>query len=86
MKRRPFDSSHFTPFPTEGHLSVAFHSSLIRQNVRHVLTHQVILADFYLLETEERPVLPEDYIWIQESDFDDYAKPRLVEILLELLP
>ena len=81
-----FDSSHFTPFPTEGHLSVAFHSSLIRQNVRHVLTHQVILADFYLLETEERPVLPEDYIWIQESDFDDYAKPRLVEILLELLP
>ena len=81
-----FDSSHFTPFPTEGHLSVAFHSSLIRQNVRHVLTHQVIMADFYLLETEERPVLPEDYIWIQESDFDDYAKPRLVEILLELLP
>ena len=50
-----------------------------------MLTHQVIMADFYLLETEERPVLPDGYIWIPEADFDDYAKPRLVEILMESL-
>lgn len=59
---------------------------LIKKNVRHVLTHQVITADFYLLETETRPMLPDGYIWISESDFEDYAKPRLIEILLESLP
>ena len=74
------------PFVSEELRVKSEESSLIRLNVRHVLTHQVILADFYLLETEERPVLPDDYIWIPEADFDDYAKPRLVEILLESLP
>ena len=58
---------------------------LVRKNVRHVLTHQVLLTDFYLKETDERPAIPDDYIWIEEAEFDDYAKPRLVEILLESL-
>ena len=58
---------------------------MVRKNVRHVLTHQVLLTDFYLKETDERPALPDDYIWIEEAEFDDYAKPRLVEILLESL-
>ena len=56
---------------------------LLRHNVKHVLTHRVLYADFYLLETDERPSLPDDYIWIKESELDDYAKPRLIEILLE---
>jgi A/G-specific adenine glycosylase len=59
---------------------------LIRQNVRHVLTHQVLLCDFYLCEPSERPVLPGDYIWVGEQDLDDYALPRLVEKLLGSLP
>lgn len=58
---------------------------LLRQNVKHVLTHRVLYADFYLLETEEKPVLPADYIWIPESDIDNYALPRLIEILLDSL-
>ena len=58
-------------------------AKLLRQNVKHVLTHRVLYADFYLLETDERPSLPDDYIWIKESELDDYAKPRLIEILLE---
>ena len=58
-------------------------AKLLRQNVTHVLTHRVLYADFYLLETDERPLLPDDYIWIKESELDDYAKPRLIEILLE---
>lgn len=58
-------------------------AKLLRQNVKHVLTHRVLYADFYLLETDERPLLPDDYIWIKESELDDYAKPRLIEILLE---
>lgn len=55
----------------------------VKLGVRHVLTHRVIIADFYLLETDERPSLPDDYIWIQEEDLDHYGVSRLVEILLE---
>ena len=56
---------------------------LVRQGMKHVLTHRVLFADFYLWEVNERPELPDDYIWIKETELDDYAKPRLIEILLE---
>ena len=59
---------------------------LLKQNVKHVLTHRIIYADFYLWQTAERPLLPDDYIWISEADIDNYALPRLVERLLEALP
>jgi len=55
---------------------------LLCQNVKHVLTHRVIYADFYLLETDERPPLPADYLWVNEADLSDYAMPRLIEKLL----
>ena len=58
---------------------------LIAKDVRHVLTHQVLIADFYLWEPEERPTLPEDYIWIREEDIDNYGIPRLIDILLSRL-
>jgi A/G-specific adenine glycosylase len=57
----------------------------LKRGFRHVLTHQVLLADFYLMETDSRPDLPSDYIWIPEADIDRYALPRLVERLLEFL-
>ena len=55
---------------------------LIAKNVKHVLTHRVLIADFYLWETNVRPILPDDYIWIKEKDIDDYGIPRLIDILL----
>ena len=55
----------------------------LRKNVRHVLTHRILLADFYLLETLEKPSLPSDYIWIPEVDLDSYAVPRLIERFLQ---
>ena len=58
---------------------------LLRQNIKHVLTHRILWADFYLWETDEHPTLPADYFWIREEDIDQYAVPRLVEILLESL-
>ena len=58
---------------------------LLAKNVKHVLTHRILYADFWLWETKERPELPEDYFWIHESDIVDYGIPRLVEILLESL-
>lgn len=61
-------------------------AQVLRKNVKHVLTHRVLYADFYLLETNEKPETPSDYIWIPESDIDHYALPRLIEILLSFLP
>ncbi len=58
---------------------------LVAKGVKHVLTHQVLLADFYLWEPAERPALPDDYIWIREEDIDNYGIPRLVDILLDKL-
>ena len=61
------------------------HLSPLKENVKHVLTHRVLYADFYLLEVNEKPTLPADYIWIPEADIDNYALPRLIEILLDSL-
>ena len=58
---------------------------LLRKDVKHVLTHRVIYADFWLWETTVRPHLPEDYIWIKETEVDRYGVPRLVELLMESL-
>ena len=58
---------------------------LLRKDVKHVLTHRVIYADFWLWETNKRPQLPEDYIWIKETEVDLYGVPRLVELLMESL-
>ena len=57
--------------------------TLLQTGVKHVLTHRILMADFYLLETDSRPSLPADYIWIDENDVSDYAVPRLVEMLYE---
>ena len=55
--------------------------TVLQQGVKHVLTHRVLLADFALWQPEERPLLPPDYIWVDETALDDYAVPRLVERL-----
>ena len=58
---------------------------LLRQGVKHVLTHRILLTDFWLWQPAERPALPEGYFWIKESELDDYGKPRLIENLITLL-
>ena len=58
---------------------------LIAKDVKHVLTHRILTADFYLWETDEHPTLPDDYFWIREEDIDNYGIPRLVDILLSKL-
>jgi len=72
-----------TPPTVPGGFPAGSRLSLIKKNVRHVLTHRILLADFYLLQTDERPTLPADYIWIDEADIDNYAIPRLIEIMKE---
>lgn len=65
------------------HLSNVDALQLLAQDVKHVLTHRILLADFYLLETEARPQLTDDYIWIKEEEIEDYGIPRLIELMLE---
>ena len=60
--------------------------TLLASGVKHVLTHRILLADFYLAEPQSRPVLPPEYQWIKEQELDNYAQPRLIEKLIELLP
>ena len=61
-------------------------ATLIRKGVKHQLTHRTLICDFYLWEPENRPELPDGYFWIKETELDNYAKPRLFELLLEALP
>ena len=65
------------------HLSNVDALQLLAQDVKHVLTHRILLADFYLLETDAHPQLPDDYIWIKEEEIEDYGIPILIELMLE---
>jgi A/G-specific adenine glycosylase len=56
--------------------------TLLHQGVKHVLTHQIIYADFFVVETTKKPKLNDSFIWIPESDLSHYALPRLVERLI----
>ena len=58
---------------------------LQHRNLKHVLTHRIIFADFYLWEPAEKPSLPDDYFWIKETDIDKYGIPRLIDIFLQKL-
>lgn len=58
-------------------------AQLVVSSFKHQLTHRTLFADCWLWEPSARPSLPEGYIWIQEAELDRYAKPRLVELILE---
>ncbi len=90
LRRRPAGDiwqGLYEPFlmEDEGINGEKFHLQPIRKNVKHVLTHRIIYADFYLWEPTKRPSLPNGYFWIKEEDLDQYGVPRLVELLLEEL-
>ena len=72
----------YEPWLTE---QVPYGAVLQRQHVKHVLTHRILYADFWLWETAERPQLPDDYFGIKEEEVGNYGVPRLIEILLESL-
>ena len=64
-------------FNLEGRLT------LLSKKTKHVLTHRILWVDFYLLETNKRPSLPKDYIWIEEHEYIKYALPRVIEKLID---
>ena len=67
--------------PEAGHLTSDLCSTaiLLQKDVKHVLTHRIILADFYLLTPQQQPTLPSDFIWIKEEDGE------IVELFKRLL-
>lgn len=73
------------PYLEEGDFRGFPGMKLVRKELRHQLTHRTLIADFYLLDCNEKPSLTDDYLWIPEAELDKYAKPRLVEILLNEL-
>lgn len=79
-------------FPQEEHLTSSEDSvwkteaQLLQKGVKHILTHQILLADIYLWQPTRRPQLPSEFIWIEKQDLENYALPRLIEILLKAVP
>ena len=79
-------------FPQEEHLTSSEDSAwkteaqLLQKGVKHILTHQILLADIYLWRPKIRPQLPPEFIWIEKQDLENYALPRLIEILLKAVP
>ena len=61
-------------------------AQLLQKGVKHILTHQILLADIYLWQPTRRPQLPSEFIWIEKQDLEKYALPRLIEILLKVVP
>lgn len=61
-------------------------AQLLKKGVKHILTHQILLADIYLWRPKNRPQLPSEFIWIEKQDLENYALPRLIEILLKVVP
>ena len=53
--------------------------TLLAKDVKHQLTHRTLFADFYVLETDVRPSLPDGYVWIREDEEENYACPQLIE-------
>ena len=75
-------TQHPTPI-TQHPTPITQHPTPLKMHVKHVLTHRILYADFWLWEVSERPTLPPDYFWIKEEDIDNYGVPRLIEILLD---
>lgn len=51
---------------------------LVAKGVKHVLTHRILLVDFYVLDVTSRPALPDWYVWVSEEELERYAMPKVI--------
>lgn len=51
---------------------------LVTKGVKHVLTHRILLVDFYMLDVTSRPALPDGYVWVSEEELERYAMPKVI--------
>lgn len=55
----------------------------ISEPYQHILTHQRIRARFYVVELDKQTAPPEPLQWVDKSDVEKYAVPRLIDRYLE---
>ena len=55
----------------------------LRNKIKHVLSHQVLWVDFYYLSYQGKKdfFLPKSYIKVREDKRNDFAVPKIVEII-----
>lgn len=53
--------------------------------IKHILSHQIIRATLYKIEVTAKPPALDQYLAVAPSDWDKYAVPRLIQLLLEKL-
>ena len=51
---------------------------LVAKGVKHVLTHRILLVNFYVLDVTSRPALPDGYVWVSEEELERYAMPKVI--------
>lgn len=51
---------------------------LVAKGVKHVLTHRILLVDFYVLDVTSQPALPDGYVWVSEEELERYAMPKVI--------
>ena len=54
-------------------------------DMKHVLSHQVLHASFYVFELDQPPTGLDDYLCVPLAEFERYAIPRLIHIYTEKL-
>jgi A/G-specific adenine glycosylase len=52
-------------------------------NYKHVLTHQDIIANFYLINSFDLAIIKEKFIFIPWEELSNYALPRLIDRFLK---
>lgn len=57
--------------------------SIQLENVKHVLSHQILYATFYKIEIEHETEALQDYLAVSCQEIEKYAVPRLIHIYLE---
>ncbi|NDV60282.1 A/G-specific adenine glycosylase [Bacteroides sp. 519] len=74
-----YSSPEFQSLVGSDHLSV----KLLLGNVKHVLSHRIIFANFYQVDLPDGKTLSNDYIRIKQEELEGYAISRLTQIFLE---
>lgn len=67
----------FLSLPTKG----TWH--LIKRKYKHVLTHQVIYANYYVYNLDKMINAPKDFIIVKTSELNQYAMPQLLQKLIQ---
>lgn len=58
---------------------------MLKQGVKHILSHRIIYANFYELEWLEEELAPEGYQKVSEEDLHKFAVPNLVSQFFSLI-